>query len=167
MTAKKMTWQQCQAELKRAAIVDLLNRPQDESLSAAARRISKSYNGKRLPQGKRLKLSATSLKRLWYRWKPNPSDEVFDLHYAPAQLSVVQPWICHLFTHFAASSGLTLPQAYERLKAADPTLPFSSRTLRRHLPAGDQMRIAEALKLHRQQVVLDRKKTKFFEGTEG
>ncbi|MCF7849732.1 MAG: hypothetical protein K9M45_12855 [Kiritimatiellales bacterium] len=149
---KNASWQQRQAELKKAAIVEILHAvTSGESLASAAKRISKSYGGKRLPEGKRLHLSSYSLKRLWYLWKKNPSDSVFDLNYADGNIqSVIKPWVGHLLTDYAISHGLTIPLAYKQLKAADPDLPFSSRNMRRHLSGADQKRIGKAVALRKE-----------------
>ncbi len=164
MTRK--TWQRRQAELKKAAIVELLNASiSGESQEAAARRIASAYNGRRLPEGKRLRLSAEHLKRLWREWKKNPDDSVFDLNYAgPEVQSVITPWIAFLIVDIAVVRGLTIPQAYARIKQACPDLPFHERTLRRHISDADKKRIAKAVKLHRQADAVYKEKKKLTGG---
>ncbi len=162
--AKKISWQQRQAELKKAAIIEIQNRPSGESPTSAARRISKAYSGKRLPEGKRMRLSLTSLARLWREWKKNPTDAVFDLNYDGGASPLIQPWISLLLTDYAIHNGLNIPQAYKRLKSAAPDLPFVSRTMRRHLSDADQKRIAMAVRLRKQQGDLDEKTKKLTGG---
>ncbi len=153
----QVPWEQRQAELKKAAIVEVLNAvTSGESLESAARRISRAYNRKRLPEGRRLRLSFSTLKRLWYEWKKDPRDSVFDLHYVPNNLSVIRPWISHLLTDYAIHHGLNIPKAYEALKAIDPNLPFVSVTMRRRLSNADQKRIAKAVQLRKRKNALDK-----------
>ncbi|MDF7808717.1 hypothetical protein P4E94_14810 [Pontiellaceae bacterium B12219] len=155
--ANRKTWQQRQAELKKDAIVEILNRPKGESVLASIRRISAAYNGKRLPDNKRLRLSVRSLIRIWYLWKKNPVDSVFDVNYAgPEVQPSIAPWAKLLIVEFAVTHGFTIPQAHARLSKAVPDLPFCERTLRRHISEADRKRIAKAIKLKKGKAALVR-----------
>jgi hypothetical protein len=100
--ATKKTWQQRQAEHKKAAVLEILRRPAGESENEAIPRVAAKYNGRNLPKRKHLKLSPATLRRIWYNWKKEPSDAVFDLHFAEAvNQSVIQLWVIHLFTAYA------------------------------------------------------------------
>jgi hypothetical protein len=148
MAAKKKTWQQRRAEHLKAAIHDIENRPKGESVNKAIPRIAAKYNGRNLPGRKNLELSPATLKRIWFAWKKYRSDAVFDLHYRPPQTeTAVQPWVRTLFTGFAAAQGISIPQAYNDLKESCPDLPFSMRTLRRHLSADELKEISGAIAL--------------------
>ncbi len=150
--ATKKTWQQRTAEHRKAAVLDILRRPVGESENAAIPRIAAKYNGRNLPNGKHLKLSGSTLRRLWYAWKKEPSDRVFDLHFSGAAAqSIIQPWVGHLFADYAVSRGLSIPRAYRELKAATPDLPFSLRTVSRHLSARARKRIGKATVLRKKQ----------------
>ncbi len=163
--AKKISWQQRQSELKRAAIIEVLNAiTSGEALESAADKISSHYNGKRLPNGKNLRLSSEHLKRLWYKWKKNPSETVFNLNYDGGPSTLIQPWISHLLTVYAIHYELSIPQAYDRLKEIDTGLPFVSRTMRRHISDTDQKRIRKAVQLRKEQAALDLEKGKLTGG---
>lgn len=150
MADKKKTWQQRTAELRKAAVLDILRRPAGESENEAILRVTAKYTGRNLPGRKQLKLSNSTMRRIWYNWKRNPSDAVFDLHFSDSvNQSVLQPWISHLFTDYATHHKLTAAQAYRALKAATPDLPFSLRTVQRHISAADRARIAKALTLRK------------------
>lgn len=148
--ATKTTWQQRTKEHRKAAVLDILHRPANEPELDAIKRIAGSYNGRNLPSGKQLKLSWSTLRRLWYAWKKSPSDAVFDLKFSGApEKSVAQPWLCFLFTDYAVNRGICIKQAYQDLKAASPDLPFSLSIIQRHLSAADRAQIAKAIKLHK------------------
>jgi hypothetical protein len=148
--ATKKTWQQRQAEHKKSAVLDILHRPAGESENKAITRVSAKYNGRTLPGRKQLKLSPSSLRRIWYAWKKNRSDSVFALNFSGAPgKSVAQPWVCFLFADYAVNHGLCIKQAYRELKAARPDLPFSLSIIQRHLSAADRARIAKALTLRK------------------
>lgn len=146
----KKTWLQRQAEHKKAAVLDILHRPAGESENEAIPRIAAKYNGRNLPRRKQLKLSRSTLRRLWYAWKKEPSDSIFDLKFSGApEKSVAQPWVCFLFTDHAVNHGLGIRQAYRELKAACPDLPFSLSIIQRHLSAADRARIVKAVTLRK------------------
>lgn len=156
MGTQKKNWQQRRAEHLKAAVMDVLHRPAGETENKAIPRVAAQRNGRNLPGRKHLKLSAATLRRIWYLWKKDPSDAVFNLHSAGADnQSVIQPWVLHLFTAYAVQRGIGIHQAYRELHAADPGLPFSLRTLQRHLPAADRARIAEAMKLHKNRIKIE------------
>lgn len=146
----KQTWQQKTVEYRRAAVVEILNRPAGESQQAAIRRIARKYNGRNLPAGKHLRLSPNTLRTIWYRWKKDPSDKAFELHYAPpVTLPQFKPWMVRLFVEYAVFHGLSAIQAHKQISASPEGFPFSLRTVSRHLSAADRARIAKAITLRK------------------
>lgn len=142
---QQKTWQQKTADYRKAAVVEILNRKDRETEQQAIRRVSRKYNGRSLSGGKYLRLSAPTMRRLWYAWKKAPADSVFELHFSPSPCQpTFRPWVCRLFIEYAIGRGLTVSQAYAALKAETPSFPFSIRTVRRHLKRGDLDRINRA-----------------------
>ena len=162
--AKKISWQQRAAEHRKAAVLNVDNRPDGESIQKACRRVAAKYNGRCLPGGKRLSMSKHTLCRIYRRWKCDESDAAFDFKYNPHKPSVIHPWIGHLLAEYAIHHGLNIPQAHQRLASSGHDLPIHNRTMRRHISVADQQRIAKAVKLHRRQRLLDKEKTKLTGG---
>lgn len=146
MAPKKKTWQQRRTDYFKAAIRDIELRPKGETVNKAIPRIAAKYNGRNLPGRKNLKMRPATLKRIWFEYKKYRSDAVFDLNFRPVQNeTAVQPWVRALFTGFAASQGISLPQAYSDLKEDCPDLPFSMRTVQRHLSDSEREQINRAV----------------------
>jgi len=148
---KNISWQQRTAEHKKAAVLEILHRPASESENVAIPRVAKKYNGRNLPEGKKLRLSKSTLRRLWYSWKADPSDKVFNLHYPEGQRVSMAPWVIELLESYAMQHGCTIRELQLQLRAADPGFPFSKDSLYRHLPPDTRQRIAAISKLHRKQ----------------
>lgn len=160
----KKSWMDRAAEHRKAAVMEVVNRPGGESIEKACRRIAAKYNGRCLPGGRHLKLSKDGLKRFYNRWKREESDAVFDFNYTPNCLSVIRPWVGHLLAEYAVAHALTIPQAHRRLKEVDPDLPFHEHTMRRHISEADQRRIKKAAELRRREAALYKEKQKLTGG---
>jgi hypothetical protein len=145
----KPNWQTRSAEQKKAAVLEVLRRPANESENKAIPRIAKKYNHRKLPDGKILRLSKTTLRRLYYAWKADPSDKVFALNYAKGSREPMDPWLVELLEFYAIESKCSVSDLSRRLKAKDPSFPFSRDGLFRHLPAESRNRIFTAAKLWR------------------
>ena len=155
MSAPKANWMDRAAEHRKAAVLEVENRPDGETIEKACRRVAAKYNGRSLPGGKHLNMSKDSLKRFYNRWQREESDSVFDFNYVPNCLSVIRPWIGHLLAEYAIAHGLNTAQAYRRLKTIDPDLPFSDYTMRRHITATDHKRIKKAVQLRKRKKDID------------
>lgn len=147
--AKKISWQQRSAEHKKAAVLEILHRPASESENAAIPRVAKKYNGRNLPEGKKLRLSKSTLKRVWYLWKADPSDKVFNLNYPEVSREPMAPWLVELLEFYAIESKCSVRDLHRRLKAKDPDLPFSKDGFYRHIPSESRSRISAAAKIWR------------------
>jgi|GEM_PF-2537578 len=157
MSAKKKTWQQRRIDHLKAAVRDIENRPAGESVNKAIPRIAAKYNGRNLPGRKKVKLAEATLRRIWFDWKKHQSDLVFELHYpAPQNETAVQPWILELFARLACSQGIGISQAYATISEAQPEIPFTLRTLQRHLTAEHRAEIAESIAIRKKMESLDR-----------
>ena len=159
----KVSWHERAAEHRRAAIMDILQRPWPESELQAIKRVSSKYNGRTLPGGKHLHLSVPTLKRIWYRWKANPSESAFDYSYPSGQRDPMPVWQVKLLESFAIHHGLTLMGLHRHLQKHDPEFPFSKDAFYRHLPIETKLRIAKAVKLRKRQAALDLEKQKLTE----
>jgi hypothetical protein len=87
-----------------------------EPITRAVRRFSRKWNGKALRSapGKRLRLAYSTLLRLWYRWRANPSVEVFHLHYKPGGIVKVTPSLRTEFRARCLAPGVsTIKSAYQ------------------------------------------------------
>ena len=157
MKATKKNWRQRAAEHRKAAVLEIFNRPEGESISKAICRVSKRYNGRPLPGGKRLRLSAATLKRLWYAWKADPSDKIFNINYPERSRESMPPWLVELIEFYAIESKCTLMSLHRRLVDKDPGFPFGMRRLYRHVPAETRNRIAASARKWRQAEALYRK----------
>lgn len=164
MASTKPNWQQRSAELKKAAVLEILRRSAMESELSAIKRVARKYNGRNLPGGKNLRLSIPTLRRLWYAWKANPSDSVFDLHYVEGQRKEMPVWQVKLMEAFAIQHGLSLGELHTHLKALDSDFPYSRDSFYRHLSEETKQRIAKAVKLRKAQEALDLEKEKLTGG---
>jgi hypothetical protein len=148
MKAKK-TWQERAAEHRKAAVLEVVNRPKGEPIRRATKRISAKYNGRTLPGKKHLKLAESTLRRLFYKWKKDHAETVFAFHYVtPAVPSTVHPWIMRLFVDYAVHNGLLAFTAHKELQQTS-AFPFSVKTVYRHLSTTDRQRISRATALHK------------------
>jgi hypothetical protein len=93
----------------------------------------------------RLRLSSKSLIRFWYMWRTSRQPQVFVLKYRPRQGSKVPPALIQRLVRQAAKQGLTLAGLCRTVR-----LPFSTRTLRRHVGSENTFRLARIHRLRRQ-----------------
>ena len=162
----KSSWQQRAAKHKKAAVLEIFHRPANESENAAIPRVAKKYDGRSLPEGKNLLLSKSTLRRLWYAWKADPSDNVFNLHYSEGPRVSMTPWMIELLESYAMQSGCTVRGLQLKLKALDEDFPLSKDSLYRHLPTDARQRITQAVKLHRRQESVNQDREKLTGGSE-
>ncbi len=148
--ATKMTWQQRAIEHRKAAVLEVVNRPEGEPVRRAIKRISAKYNGRTLPGGKHLKLARPTLRSLFYAYKAEASEKAFDFHYAtPFSQPSLHPWIIRLFVDYAIHHGFSILHAHRALKVGKDAFPFSVRSVYRHLSATDRQRINRAVALRK------------------
>jgi hypothetical protein len=155
MAAKKKSWKDKAEELRSRALVAVMVWSFTLSDSEAIERVSKEYNGRKLPEGKKLRLSASTLKRLYYQWKANPTDAVFRLNYAEGHQSSLSLWQIELIEFYAIQNGCSLRELHERLSALDPAFPVSRAGLYRNMPEASKARISKALTLLRRKATIE------------
>ncbi len=155
--SQKAPWQMRRMALLERALADVKRESDDgkRELVATIRKVAARYTGRRLGDGRFLKLSAKSLERYWYTSVKSGNLEPLRLRFghsaAPSRIPAYARFLCR---YLAASEGLNVPELYTRLKALDAKLPFSKDTLRRAMPAlelaaGKRARLAAVAAIRR------------------
>ena len=131
-------WQRRRAELLHETCRFIIDRRDGgATLKSAVFQAVRKYRRRALGKGKRLRLSAPSCYRWFYRWRKRPRPETFYLRFNTGSRLRFPAYVRFLLTHHAGAEGLSMPALYRRLKAVDPDLPFSVYKLGRDLPAGE------------------------------
>lgn len=154
--ASKKSWTDRTIEFRRAAVMEIQNRPKKESAAKAIARVSAKYNGRALPGGKHLHLSSASLKRIWNRWNSCRSDAALKVLQTGGQRKPIPRWTQILFEFYAMQNGLSLGKLFDRIKAADPSIPWTKSGFYRQFSRETRQRIAHAARLRKRQAALDK-----------
>lgn len=136
---------------KACARIAVLSRLDGWGLVRAFRRVAAQFRGRALGQGRRLRLSASTLRRLWYARSGVQRKAAFELHYRPRPKVEIPPELFRAMIDAALNEGLTVPGIYERFGGAE-RFKCSLATLFRIIPR----RVAELARKRRgvQRVVI-------------
>ncbi len=141
-------WCEACERFRKSAVTDALNLEQQQGIpiGRAIKLTAAKYNGRKLGDGRRLRLSRKTLERLYYAWEAAGRDpKVLELHYKPGLPSKrIDPLLLRAVVNYCVTHAVSVAGALRNLGVLRDSS-ASLHTFYRSLPGA---KIREYLRAH-------------------